>query len=1797
MEETPVSSFLKDFFSPQRLNNFQEPLHESPITIYIFRSAEGPPEKMVLEELYPFHTLQDIKTLIYIKKNSAAFAPSFQSLLLPISMDEDESPESQSNRYTTAEYSWVDPSRASNVYTLKNPFQQATDASVDNRFVSSTGAKKVVGFTSRSRSTIEDILFPLLGEKPKILHLFLYTDVLAKLDPALQTSEREWYGRLGPYFPEVQPEQSSDTLSSDARGRLEKQTTYFTQGLQLFRKVDSLLEEVVLYPVALGGIKFLRFIWKSPEEEDIESLETLFYKTTATSERPFLRILPSEGTAITKLKLQGTLLKIPEISDPRLLLQWAQERSPTPDRDFLLAKTIVRRSLGTLPAFYGTLRIFEDKSADYVLIPPKQIKKLDPRSDLAEFTDFISLAIQDTYLAKQPVQIGEATIICGIRMSSDAKPITKQMIRKRLQAFSSFFQEISPLPGEQPLVMLRYKAVSNFATEDRIYSFLTQLASRRVLKGEVPIHELAVSVEEEFQLSQEDAIQKTSDWFRSQGQSSLVLPETKDYIMTYNRGIDIAIFQQHPFYSFHLYRLDSKESFSRILTLLSLLFSADDDYLQIPQRVVEDYARSAAVVEENVEVAQEEVEASGEVPAMGEDLGADGGLDFYMDYMAMGDLEPGDAMNAAVVANSAPVAVPAPVPAPAPAASAAANEDDEDDDKGASGKKGTYAKFLVDRLKEADRRLFEYQSANPAIKIKKYVTMCQATETRQPSVLSQEQYERMREVYAEDDIVFLVYPLENDEDVPEEGSEVYTLLKYGSDPLHQNYYLCCEFFCFKDYILVREQDFYSKRDRKGNPKVGESSPGAKDKGSCPFCHGLLIKSLKNPGQNETVIQRKVKKKSEGKRHLFVRFLKDTYHPEGFYLPCCFTDNKTVKVSDKEFEHIRAAAQVLAPQVGDEEREIPAREFVEPAGAPVAATGGPAAPLLDYWTTLNRTHKKYIVGPEKFPLKVGDQEGPQIGLLPSVLDAYFAQTPVDFVSREFNRMELKADARAFLRIGVENRDKYLPDSFLAAAAPFLQNRNSAAELKVEILKVMTPRVFMMLNFGNLVLEFYEASLPVPPEAELRRWAALELDIDLSDTNKYAVQRLYVSYKNFTEVFLPSTDQLKQYRQFADLFAQPGLMGSGIVFVVLDIDEEEKVHVRCPPYGFNLQQYATSDIGFLLHHYTGVWEPIFYFDNRSGKGRQPEIHNPTLRFQRALEADWPLIARRRISEFVSKCSGPGRAAFTSQQEIDPLALAPLSYVIQAIGDPAEGIVRDAYNHVVAVTFREPRGKARVVAIPVSDDGTKWINKTHLDWDDFSPSRMDDIVKFFSKSRVKEAFSLYPGYAPKRKVWSRGAKKYVAIQLENGVYIPAEAPKDESVVGDLEKVEVDEMEWTLNKEIAFPKLQKDPQEKLVKTQETDLEEIFQHLRLTFSKWITTEGLEGIREQLETILFTRKDLPLFEKRKRLDILLGEEVDRWLGKEGDSWPSLEDRDEQSVRKLLRVDCRVQAEATCTGRCAWRQGQGDIVGRCYLHSPRNARLGSRYVFGPTLLKLRLFEELLRFPERRQQLMKDKVSSLVSIQDAIQVNDQYILPETSLAWFDLLRLEWMKPTEEKKLFFEEMSGKPPAAGPPAAAATAAGPPATAAAAEPEKLPRRLVALLGSEDPKTKAVFLFKQKSLANFLPPLQISMEELGIPRDSAAFSKDSLKRLVSFLRQPVLQIDIRSDGEPNVMGLGLLRKQKINVPYIFILTSEGPALLSKKENYYQAVPPEDMPEGLFELFEDRTLFPWIDPQTFLAAME
>jgi len=1761
-EPTIVSSFLDRFFRPQFIESFQSPLQgDHTLRVTIFPNVRGEdPLILDLNDLYPFMTIQDIKTRIYMEMGQqAAYHPIFQSLQIPF--DDEPSSETMSDIYTPLEFDWLKPG-TSNAYPLMNPFQRAVADSVDTNFVTSSGQRKVLGFVSRGRASIEDVVLPIYGEKELIIHCFLYKAVISEVNPALRTSEREWYGRLGPYFPELQPGSPLDTILPQQKSLMDARVTYVKRSVQMMNRLNELIQgEVPLYSIAMAGVKFLRLVWKSGNEK--RDLDNLFYELPVTSVRPFLRILPSDGVPITKLKVR--LGKIPDLADPRLLLQWAQERNPTPDQDFVFAKTVIRRGVGVQPELYGTLRLFDDTSADFIVLPSKQLRKLEHKSDLVELAPLLAKAIQDTYLSSTPPEIGEASLICGLRLPTEASRVTKAMLRKRLMAFKPLFQEISPLPGEQPLIMLRYKAVSNFATEDRVFTFITQLTTRRLLQGDAQGAELVDAVEDEFQMSKEEAQGKVADWYRTSGQATLMVPETKDYVMTYNKGIDIAIFGQHPFYSFHLYRVDSTLNLERIITALSLIFSADDEMLRVSAAVVEDIEVAAAVVvpETGMVETKEDEDVTDSFVAGQDFYGQDAMFDFDVMDEAVErdetDIRDQVAAEVGIPQEDVEAAVPAaPVPVPAPVKEDKEDKEDkgeetDDDDK----KTKTYKKYLIRKLQDADRRLFEYKDKNPQVKIKKYVTMCQATETRQPAVLNQEQYERMKDEYPE--VSFIEYPLTKAAETKDPTAEYYTVLKYGSDPARQNYYICSEFFCIKDHIMVREEDFYATKDRLQPPKtkLGESRPGAKDRGSCPFCHGELIKSLDNPGKNQTVIQRAIKKKSkDNKRHVYVGFVKDTPHPEGFYLPCCFTADSPILISDKQFEHIRAAGQ-RAP-----EADILADEEVDEEAPATSAAAGTAVPMLDYQVTLARVHRKYIVGPEKFPLKLGDLEGPQIGLLPAILDAYFSQNPMDFVSREFNRMELKPDSKGFLRIGVENRSRYLPDSFLAAIAPAIF-RNTAEEVKKRLEEVITPRIFLFLNFGNLLLEFFDPELPEESDTKLRMWASRELNIDTTAANQEAIKRLYKSYHNFLR-FLESTTELKEYRQFAQVLALPGLVTPrGIVCIILDIVEDEKLEVRCPPYGYDLEQYAGADICFLLHHYSGVWEPVFYTENRSPT-TDPEFpvrHEHTLLFQRDIEAGWPDIVKQRVREFMNKCAAPNRGEFTSQSGIDNLAIIPLGTAIEYSQPPPVGIVRDAYNHIVALTYRAVIGpRSGLVALPVVDDGTiVSAARVYLDWDDYLAAPIDEVIKYY-KTAFEGFFSLYPGYIVYRVVKSSTTDKYVAVQLKNGIYIPATDPKDPSIISGFPMVVVTEMEWMLNREIFYKKDQAVSAASNITASEDELKEIYEHLRLTFSNWFSSEMVgPDLRDQIETILFSKK-IPLYEQRKRLEIILGKTILSWMDTEIET--------DGTLTSLLRVDCNLRAEQNCSGRCVWKKSDS----KCLLHAPEKVAVNMYEVNGPNLLKNKLIEELLRFPERRKQMMTGSVPTLVSLRDAIQIGDQYIVPETSVAWFDLMRLDWVPTGQEKKKFFEEMSTE--------------GQLKTAVLDTAEQLPSVLIDILGRDDPLLKYIHFYHADQIAGkppllpYLIPLGTSSIDLGLDEMARELTDSAIRKLVAVTRRPVIQINI-SGEEPVILSYGPPREQKGGIPIIFIITSAGPAILSSSAAHPSPILPDDLPSGLREIYDDR----------------
>ena len=1794
MAEDTLTPFFKNLFLPEYLSSFHEGVKE--ITIMYFSSPDTAPTEIKLNP-YPFMTLYDLKIMIYqhFRKEVSAH-PSFQSVLLPapeaeIGNNENVKftldPKKLATEYMTFDYGWTQP-ESNKEFSLSNPFERASGGTVDTQFVTQTGRKNVQ-FAVRARMTVEDFLENISDDIPFVLHLFLYKDVMPMLNADLRSSEREWYGRINPYYPDVEVNQPATTLSSSQTNRLKTFDAYVDGMKNQMQQLDTLLtsETLPLLPMTVAGLKFLRLVWKQPEEET-PSIETLFYQLNVTSERPFLRILPVGQTPITKLKMEGAL-KIPDISDPRLLRIWKDERSPKPDKDFMFSKLVIRRTIGAQPALYGTLRMFHDKTADFIILPPKQLRLLDPRSDLNAVGPLLYEGLKDTPYATQTPEIGEASIITAIRLPLTTKLLSSDILRKRLPAFATLFQEIPALPGDKPLLMLRYRAVSNYAIEDRMYSFLTLLVSRT---REAALPELVVALQKEFQLTEEEAQSKVIYWSRNRGQIQLAVPETKDFILTYNTGIDIAIFAQKSYYTIHLYRVTSKKVFDRIVTAISLLLSAKEKDLRIAAPVsvsaFQQAASSVVVATPGAELpprlaigegVAEGPEGTTETSENGENANA--GDDLYTRLMMGAEDEgEGEILNmgnaieeerqnnaanfnvaarlnennrAVAAAAAAAVAVPVAVAAvareerkePEVEADAEVEAEAEVEEEVIGTKKKSYQGWVKSQLQAADERMFMYKTDIAGRKIKKYVTMCQATESRQPYVLNQEQFDDMRETYSGDPgVVFIVYPLEQSEPLPQEGDEVYTLLKYGTNPLKQNYYLCCQFFCTKDYIMVREKDFYSTVDRNGKAKPGESSPGKKDNGSCPFCHKLEIKVLKSPKPNESVIQKRTKK-GESQRHLYVSFLQgETQHPEEFYMPCCFKEDTPLYISDPRFEKVRPEAE--------EKDEEEVRTI----------TG---VPTTSYQVSMYRAHKKYIVGPEKEFLKISDIDGPQVGLLPAVLDTYFGQTPKDYVSREANKMELLANANCFLRIGVENRGAYRYDSFFAAIAPYLDFRNNAASVKARIQEVITPRIFTFLNYGNFVLEFYDPGDPGPTREELRLWISRELQIDLNESNEDAAMRIWKSYHHFLG-FLES-EKPKEYRQFAQMLALPGLIASrGLILIVLELNEKNEMTVRCPPFGYNLEQYSASDIGFILHRSSGIWEPIFYSYNRAQTPRFPAKHQPEISFQRSLEAGWPSVVKQRVNEFTRQCHSIGRGAYTSTRRIDPMTLIPLSRAIQSF-DQAIGVVRDAYNHVVAITFRAREKKPGLVALPVIDD--EFIASTrviHLDWDDYTPAPMDFIVNYYN-TYLSDLYSLYPKYQPKRRVKSRGTDKYVAIQLANGLYIPAAPPKSEEAVANLPLVYVDEMEWSLNREIYFAKDSEPSPESLVRAKESELHEVFEHLRLTFSNWFISDAVSSdFRAQIEKIIDS-KVVPLFERRKRLEVLLGSTILSWM----DTDTPLGEQE----GSLLRVDCRLRTQASCTSKCVWRQSEEE-VGRCYLHSPKQFQLGGRAVNGTRLLMLRLLEELLRFPERKRQLLTGNVTTLVSLKEAIRIGDQYILPEGSLAWQDLMRLDWVESGKEAKLFYEEMSRKE---------AVEEGDEDEPSGLKSEGLPDRLKEFLGVADPKLAGLSLLAAdvsataSPLAPFLVPLGTSPGEIDVDETANTLDRDAVRRLAVKLRRPIIYIELMYDP-PEVISFALSKKQKSAVPHILIITEDGPRLLSASKRYVQDLRPDTMPAKLVQIAKE-----------------
>jgi hypothetical protein len=1750
MSSPVIGRLIETITHPQPLQNFYDNAKE--LTVILHRSAEDAGEDIELPPILPFMRIYDLKLAIYKHLKGtitdANVYPEYQFLCYS----------KLTGTRSAIDFDWFIPGKKQ-ALLLAKPFDMKKANRVKADFVDENGTPRNLTLTDMSKLLVENV-------KQTELHLYLYDDMKVMGED----QEAKWNAFVHPYFPELSYE--NDTVD---KKKVEARYQRFVNMTLLADNLNKLLDKDEL-DIRFSGVRHLQLKWAREEKVDVESL---FYAVSVTEDRPYMRLIPNKGTSITKLHLQED--NTPDADLARVLKQWTRERNPNPENDYLMAKCVLKAGEQQQNPIYMTVRAQGDY-ADATVVPPKGVRKLDTLFTDTEddgrtkrFVTQFEKGVDKMPYARLPLQLQNATLIYGIQLPP--KPVfTKATLKTRLPKFLPFFQEIPPLPGDQPIAMLRYKCVDNFTTESRISSFLTQYANLKMLKGETDTGVLA-ALENEFQLDTEAAQEALGKWLKSRGEvATLDGGETVEQ----NTGIDIAIFAQHPFFSFHLHNVSSEKSLQEVLTLLSVMFTASDDTLRVAPKVVEKIKATEAAA---VAVEVEEVEAEVLSAEEGEGL-PPGDDDFWKQFAAdnEGPLEE-EVRNEFVPPAEELSQAPPPV---ASAVEAKAAEEEEEEAAPAKPDDGKIsADFFLSKLKEADKNLFDYTKTHPSLK--KYVSMCAANVTRQPAVVSRAQFEEMRDDIYETElnsepprIAFVEFPLKKGEKPlpkPEnQYEEVFYFLRYGTtaQKKSENYYVCSKYFCGRDELIILERDFKGTTLRR--PVIGEDGRERKTKAAntCPFCEGRPVVNRRNPGLNETVLIRQEAPKTQGGVfHKYVGFLKKTPHPEGFHLPCCFIDNSLVYESDKYYDKFRDVRQTPALEEGQEEEQKQ-----EPA---IRKRDEPMFPKEPYIAYMSRAFTKYIVGSEKLPLEIDEIEGPQIGLLPPVVDAYFRQDISNFINPKTPH-KLKPDAEGFLRIGVENRARFKTDSFLAAIAPYYMQR-SAREMKALIKQSLQsqPSVFFQLNYGNFLLEFYDIQMKAPPQALLQRW--LEgTDINNwgsifqlpGSLNREVVKRFYLSYNSFlgwldedrgyTKGWIENEDTMKEYRQLAALLAQPDFVlrmpnmeekkdeakRPGISFIILDITAENKLEVRCPPYGFNKNVHGNNDFAFLLHHHSGVWEPIFHV----AKGRF------TAFFQRGFdkgadEVSWPPIVKERRYEFETQCIVDPRLSYASKQmsKKSLLAASVLYKRMTDAGIEFDGILRDPYNHLVALVFKSP--EERLIPIPCIDDGHVFpATRVYLDWEDIYTAPVNEIVTFY-QTYVKEQL-----YEPVQ-VWYEdmgGKAKIFAMLLRNTAILPIRtkglpitlATDGENRYYQKEPVRIvavakrkQDLEWEMNKQIiglGAPSVSEGEEDTSLTP--NDVSDIFEHLRITFAKWLAKAANAGeVRKRLKEIIYGEDTLP--EKRRELYVFLSGKIFSWFSS-ADA--------ETSRPSIQRIDCTSLSDKdSCSGRCVWA-GES----QCLIHTPKFTK-GKMEVNLQYLLLFKLIEELLRFAEKRRELFENDVSQIGIIDRRIVDGDQEILPENTAAWYERLRGDWAISTEEKPKYFEEMSIPPSQE--------------VAVIDEETKLPPALMTFLGAEDILTKSMRILRGS--ADELFGL-IGVKE--IPQ--LPMTQERLDELMKQSKMAVAQIDIRADP-PTALFKPFKYKQFASTYFVLVLMDDGAAVLVRDPESKELPIASQLPKQLLAYFE------------------
>jgi hypothetical protein len=1356
----------------------------------------------------------------------------------------------------------------------------------------------------------------------------------------------------------------------------------------------------------------VRMRWTLPlPDERPESLEETFYQLRATAELPFLRYFPpaGKGTPILKLGVHedGSLI----IDDPKRMTQYLSQPPPVSKAGVIVARIPMASGVSAF-----TLYMFEDGSTDITLEVPQRGMTYDASVATAAEELLATVVIGLGFPAgTQPILRDlHATYAWSHPDPARAGPISMTRLKERVAALTPFFNEAPFVPVEsRALGTFVWRATSNYESESAQFAYLTQLA----LNDEEDDDPVTIRIRyiqdlaQKFGMSAARAEETLDRWFdrRAVAVAPVAGPGAGSLaVAKHSTGVQISVSGAHPEYRIEVQGIDSLMELERVMSVTAVLLGAPLSELRIrpPATEVKAVAVQAALaaVEVKESVVQAAVDAGGGAAAVEDE---EDELDPYMmsllGMMGAGgeesDEEQGETEATGAAAPPPPaaeqLAVAAAESAPAPNLNAAVAEVEEEC-RGARWTPGepplrVAPDYYIAKLKTVDNTLFGYKVPRGATGSKEsYARSCAVGDGRQPNIMTLGEYARVKRCY-EGRARFIDLPPTKPSDLPafpgyapgnkksfpdemfatdpETGLPMWAVLRIPNrtNPGQVSYLICAEYWCDRDNVPLLPSEYEGTMGRDGKPKPPNT---------CPFCVGREIRDRKKPLVGESVIVRNPKKGAD-KVHRYIGIMGPA-HPAGYELPCCELTPKVIReYLDQAYKGTLTYTGAASAVAGAQEEgyaEPPPEEELEPAPAEGAT--------IDYAAILGNMRSQYILGSDK------NLEAGKIGLLPAFLDQFFGQNGPRAIKKAGILSTFVEDAIVFVRIGVDSRIRQPGLNLFAGLAPLLGFDSAEATQRHFLTRPMV-RAFEAANYGTLLQEFAARATLTDAEVtgSLQEFATRNR-YTLDESSRPHVIRLYKAWATFL-AYLADQKEPKRLRHIEHLLAQPDVIqGRGLLLVALEQDPDtDKIRVVCPSFGIPTASYFNDiPVAFIWRdRRLDTWEPIVLYNNSrqaitsfGERGAEMSSLPPPMRAS----------IQRWLAEWRSSSVGCGRPApppHVWTPERDTSGLPRLSTLLSRVkGFRPSAIVRDRSNRLAGVLMTGSMatgtaasmgaGAAPTFFVPCLDDGALAVPVPRVyEASGIPPAPLDAYLRYYQE----EIGVQYPALKPAALLARMDqATQVVGFQTAAGVMIPT-APSALPGGAALPIQQVDQFPWerdvlVLRSPDAAAGMTAAIKESTASVEE-QMNEAYQHLRVSVARWLKRDpGARALKEDLNRMLSSQ--LPLWERRKRLDIRLEPLISQWI--EGERV----DEGARRLLPLLRTDCvGLPGEEQCraVGACRW---SGD---RCLIHVPYRQE-GTNVV---RIFTARLSDELLRYSLQRREIYDDSVPIIRTPKGVVRQGDE------------------------------------------------------------------------------------------------------------------------------------------------------------------------------------------------------------------